>query len=160
MILYILGVVNVNLLLCFSFAGFSFLYLALNVFCVVPIPNFMFIFFVFLVFVTPVKVYTAIADPPSPLSLTVLSLTKSQPIIPRYPKYGGNMRCQTNCIETEAPIGEVVMVETQTPVVSDVSDTKQLHTQPQKMIAKGMRTYMHNSTIFFPCHWPLVSRVA
>ena len=34
-------------------------------------------------------------------------------------------------IETETPMDEIVMIETQTSVVSDVSDTKQLHTHTQ-----------------------------
>jgi t-SNARE complex subunit (syntaxin) len=36
-------------------------------------------------------------------------------------------------IETETPMDEIVMIETQTSVVSDVSDTKQLHTQSPKI---------------------------
>ena len=41
-------------------------------------------------------------------------------------------------IETETPMDEIVMIETQTSVVSDVSDTKQLHThtQPQNWLSK------------------------
>ena len=65
-------------------------------------------------------------------------------------------------IETETPMDEIAMIETQTSVVSDVSDTKQLHTHTApKLIVKDIHTYTtHNSTICFPYHRPLVPRVA
>jgi CRISPR-associated protein Cas8b1/Cst1 subtype I-B len=35
-------------------------------------------------------------------------------------------------LETKTPMEEIVMIETQTSVVSDVKDTKQLHTHAQQ----------------------------